>query len=228
MNKLHIVIGGLALTITLHAQAANQGWYFGGSLGQVDYGSMKQELNFLLSSVPPDSAVVDAVVTVAPAAADSFDVDDSDIGWGATVGYRFLDYLAVELSYLDLGTLHTSETLSLPFIPPETLQVNQELRTTGAAISVLGIVPLRDRWDVFVRVGLLVADQELTVSSSGSSLIPSFRFANDSDRSNTALLGAGVQYNWANWSARLELQRCMDMELADVDLLGLGVFYRLN
>ena len=77
-----------------------------------------------------------------------------------------------------------------------------------------------------VRAGLLVADQELTVSSSDSALIPSFHSANE-ERSNTALWGAGLQYNWASWSVRLDFQRYSGMEFADVDLLGLSVLYHL-
>jgi OmpA-like transmembrane domain len=130
-------------------------------------------------------------------------------------GYRILDYLAVEVSYLDLGTLRTHEVLSLPSIPPDTLGLKQELRTNGAAISIQGILPVRHHWDVFVRVGLLSADQELSVSSEGSTLNLSVQLANEKQRLNTALLGAGVQYNWATWSARLEFQRFNEMEFAD-------------
>lgn len=236
MRSLRIVIVGLALAVTLSVQAGEPGWYFGGGLGQVDYGSMKRELNFLIAAPVGEqgSGTIGAtVVTVVQigtgpsfAADDALDVDDSDVGWGATVGYRILDYVAVELSYLDLGTLLTREVLALPLIPPDTLEVKQALRTNGAAISILGILPVGERWDAFVRAGLLTADQELTVSSSDSALIPSVQLSNEK-RSNTALWGAGVQYNWASWSVRLDFQRYSGMEFADIDLLGLSVLYHL-
>src|SRR5688500_10223891 len=32
-------------------------------------------------------------------------LDDSDIGWGLEIGYRFNRYIAAELGYLDLGEM---------------------------------------------------------------------------------------------------------------------------
>lgn len=144
-----------------------------------------------LTRRPAGSGTIGTIIRIEPrtsaAAGDSLNVDDSDIGWGATVGYRILDYVAAELSYFDLGTLRTREILSLPLIPPDTLELKQELRTSGAAISILGILPVTDDWDVFVRVGVLNAHQELTVSRDDSTLDSSLQVANENHRSNTAL-----------------------------------------
>lgn len=231
MSLLRVVIVGLALVVALPGHAAGRGWYFGGGLGQIDYGSLKRELNVFLSIGHAGSGIADSVVSFGPspsgAAGDSLDADDSDIGWGAIVGYRILDYMAAELSYLDLGALRTREMVSLPSIPPDTLELQQELRTDGGAISILGILPVREHWELFVRVGLLIANQRLAVSSESTPLNRSVSLANEQHRSNAALWGAGVQYDWAHWSARLDFQRYREMEFADMDLLCLSVLYRL-
>ena len=229
MRVPRVVVVGLALAVTLPIQAAEQGWYFGGGLGQVNYGSLTREslVLGLLVDQQGSATIGEQIGTNASSAAgDSLDVDDSDVGWGATVGYRIFDYAAVELSYLDLGTLRAREGLTLPFDPPATLELKQAVRTNGAAISILGILPVSEHWDVFARAGLLMANQELTVSSGGSALIPSFH-SSDENASNTALWGAGVQYNWASWCVRLDFQRYSGMDLADIDLLGLSVLYHL-
>lgn len=79
-----------------------------------------------------------------------------------------------------------------------------------------------------LRAGVLFADMEFTTSIGASS-------SSHTTGSEAAAAGAGVQFNWAeHWSARLELQRFFDVgdddgfsSTADIDLLSLGILYRL-
>lgn len=136
-------------------------------------------------------------------------------------------YAAVELNYLNLGTLKESDTFSL--FPPGsgTLQINRELETRGPSVSALGILPLLDQWSVYLRAGVLFADMELSSSLSGSS--SSITFGSDS-----FLWGAGTQFDWGkHWSVRVDFQRFDSVGekngagRADIDLLSLGVLFRL-
>lgn len=155
------------------------------------------------------------------------DDDDESTAWGVIAGYRIMRYAAVELNYLNLGTLKESDTVSL--FPPGsgTLQIDRELETTGPSVSALGILPLLDQWSVYVRAGVLFADMELSSSLNNSS--SSITFGSDS-----FLWGAGTQFDWGkHWSVRVDYQRFDSVGeengagRADIDLLSLGVLFRL-
>jgi hypothetical protein len=151
------------------------------------------------------------------------------------VGYRIFDFAAVELSYLDLGTLQTRDELALPVIlGGGTAELRHTLETEGPTISVLGMMPIGERWDLFLRVGVLFADQKVTRSLSSSNPLVFSGSTSSTYGSDTALWGAGVQYNWhKRWSARLDFQRYSDVGSdsavgeQDIDLLSLNVIYRL-
>jgi OmpA-like transmembrane domain len=83
-------------------------------------------------------------------------------------------------------------------------------------------------------VGVLFADQKVTRSRSSSNPLVFSGSTSSTYGSDTALWGAGVQYNWhKRWSARLDFQRYSDVGSdsavgeQDIDLLSLNVIYRL-
>lgn len=180
--------------------------------------------------LPPDSVVVGGSLAI-----DIFnplswppDADHEAGAWGVVAGYRIFRYAAVELSYLDLGSLERTEQLVLGFPPiTSSVEIRNELATSGPAASALGILPIFDYWAVYARAGVLFADMEATSSIMGSS--SSITFGSDS-----LLWGAGTQFNWgAHWSVRLDFQRFESVGEdngageADIDLLSLGVIFRL-
>lgn len=227
------------------AQAADQGFYFGASAGQAKYD---------FDGVPPFAAVI-PVAVFTPVATPSpippffspgppFNAvaivgnarpvlwlpgdDDEGTAWSVTAGYRVNRYLAVEASYVNLGTLEATRSLVLPpILGGGTLGFHRELETSGPALAAFGILPLSDSWELYVRAGILFADSELTTAINGNSNTVSFD-------SESTTLGAGAQFDWGgHWSARLELQRSLGVgggdvaNEADVDGLSLAVLYRL-
>ena len=154
--------------------------------------------------------------------------DDEGTAWSVTAGYRVNRYLAVEASYVNLGTLEATHSLVLPAIlGGGTLGFHRELETSGPALAAFGILPLSDSWELYVRAGILFADSELTTAINGNSNTISFD-------SEATTLGAGAQFDWGgHWSARLELQRSFGVgggdvaNEADVDGVSLAVLYRL-
>jgi opacity protein-like surface antigen len=154
--------------------------------------------------------------------------DDEATAWNLLAGYRFFRFAAVELSYSNLGTLHEyqpSRTLLSTIVLPE---VRSEMESAGATLSVLGILPITEQWNVFLRAGGLFVDQDVTRTSGGG---PKFSESYDSE---SWLYGIGTQVDFgSHWTVRLDFQRYDDVGKgngigeADVDVLALGVLFRL-
>lgn len=223
------------------AQAADPGFYFGASGGQAQYDFDLPAPIAVIGFAPPVTGVItnpppvftpiiggSAVFVAARPVLWLPGDDDEGTAWSMTAGYRVNRYLAIEASYVNLGTLEATHSI---FVPPilggGTLAFHRELETTGPALTAFGILPVSDTWELYVRAGMFFADSELTTRFNGSSNSVTF----DSDATT---LGAGAQFDWQDhWSARLEFQRTFDLggddvaSEADVDAVSLAVFYRL-
>lgn len=142
-------------------------------------------------------------------------VDETDVSWNFALGYRVNKYLAAELSYVDAGDASLVERYSVP--PTSTLP--DVLRTytvnaRGPEVSVLGSLPLSERWELFLRGGVLFAKQEVesrTIIESPNATVgrPIERDFSD----EVVTVGAGVQWAFLpRWTARLEYQRSDDLQ----------------
>jgi opacity protein-like surface antigen len=244
-------IGACALILAVSAaHAADQGFYFGASGGQAKYDFNQPAAPVaVIGFLPPIAGFVPdptfsfrpdpgGPIFLAPAPGAVFVAarpalwlpgdDEEGTSWGVGAGYRFNRYLALEASYVNLGTLNATHTINmLPFLGGGTLTFHRELETTGPALAAFGILPISDSWELFVRAGILFADTDLTTRINGSRNSMSFD-------SEPTTLGAGAQFDWRDhWSARLEFQRSFDVggddvaSEADVDAVSLAVLYRL-
>jgi opacity protein-like surface antigen len=237
---------GLFILAASAASAADRGFYFGASAGQATYDFDPPAPT---AFVIPDGLLLPVIVTApttpifvppppgGPVFVGAINArpllwlpgeDDEGTGWTLTAGYRINRYLAVEASYVNLGTLEANHTVSIPAVlGGGTLSFHRELETAGPALTAFGVLPLSDSWQLYARAGMLFADTDLTTAISGNSNTSSF----DSD---VTTLGAGAQFDWrGHWSARLEFQRSLDVggdevaSEADVDSISLGFLYRL-
>jgi OOP family OmpA-OmpF porin len=131
--------------------------------------------------------------------------DDSAIMWSAFVGYRFMKYLAVEAGYLDTGSAsYTGSGTAFDIVNDVTVPVKADLdwKATGWPVSVLGIWPINDNWDVFGRVGGFFGDVSVDLKLSSDTGAGK---AHSSDGSNEFLYGVGVDGRFLdNWAARFE------------------------
>jgi opacity protein-like surface antigen len=245
---MRVGVCGLFILSASAASAADRGFYFGASAGQATYDFDPPAPTAL---VIPDSGLISIIVAspitpifgpLPPEGGAVFvgsainarpllwvpGEDDEGTGWTLTAGYRINRYLAVEASYVNLGTLEAHHDISIPpILGGGTLSFDRELETAGPALTVFGTLPLSASWQLYARAGMLFADTDLTTAISGNSNTTSF----DSD---VTTLGAGAQYDWGgHWSARLEFQRSLDVggddaaSDADVDSISLGFLYRL-
>ncbi len=182
----------LCLDVVADCKASEPGFYIGADAALVAPTVQKSDgVNFGTPS---------GVVHVDP---ESVRFDESGFGWSGLIGYRINSHLAAELAYLDFGSIDVEEAFDLtdvrPGPPDPSLAIfDFNLRVAGPMVSVMGIVPISDRYEAFGRAGVLWASQEVQLDSR-------FSF---NDAEDLWGLGIGLQAELGRgWSARLEYQR---------------------
>jgi hypothetical protein len=133
---------------------------------------------------------------------DQIAVDDGDLAWSFGLGYRINRYLAGELEYIDFGTTDVVEhyTVSnVPFPFPTEFTQDYSSSVSGPALSLLGTLPVGDRFEVFLRGGALFASREFDLRSGA---------LEENFSSTVWLVGAGVTWSLSQrWGIRAEYQQ---------------------
>jgi OOP family OmpA-OmpF porin len=163
---------------SLSTQAADNGIYLGASVGQ--------------SSTEYDQSF----------AGEDFSFDASSTGFKAIAGWRFLDWLAVEGNYVDLGSGDDN-----------VLGERIETDIDGVSLSAVGFLPVGPV-DLFARVGAINWNADLNAPGLGIS---------GSDDGTDLTYGVGAQFRVWSLSLRAEYE-IFDISDADtVDMVSLGV-----
>lgn len=158
---------------------------------------------------------------VIPMQRASTTVDETDIGWNFVLGYRINKYLAAELSYADAGEASLSERFTPSGTPPVSVPdvtYTYTVNARGPAVSVLGTLPLGERWSLFLRGGVFFAKQEVEgrvlIDNPTDTTGTTTRRAARRDFSDEVFnVGGGVQWAFLpRWIARLEYQRSDDLQ----------------
>lgn len=175
--------------------------------------------------------------TIDAALFPDYSVDKSSVGQDATpysltVGYKWMKYLATEVSYIDLGNATYKANFSCDTVLPcpggsgtQSGKVKGKWDVTGWPVSVLGIWPIDDTWQVFGRVGVFMGDVKLNAKATYSD--GSFKVGgNQKDSSTEFIGGVGVDYNFMDsWIARLEWQAIPELGSNDT---GSGNWNNIN
>ena len=203
------------------ALAADDGWYaiaFGGqsSAEGTSQSATDESVVTLFNDIGLD--VVEATSSL----------DDSDTAFGLTLGYQVNENFATELSYVDLGDLdyNATGTVTDGFTDfPASVSLNSSAQ--GPVFSVLGILPIGDRFSVYGRAGLALMDCEGTATVSIDDVTES---ASDSTTRSNGMFGVGGEFNVSQrFGVRLEWNRYANVgsdEIigeTDVDLITLGL-----
>lgn len=222
-GSLLVAIAALSTAISASADARDAGFYVGVDAGQSTLDVDKSDL---------DTAILWAVdqsgFSVISATSD---LDDSDTTYSVFAGYRFLPYLAVELSWLDVGkaSYNATGTITDGFSTAD-IEIGADAEVSGPALSVLGIYPFNEHWEVFGRAGVMFAETELSAGVP----IPGLGTFSDSISADTEefLWGAGISYNFNDQiGARVEYAQVLDAGdqdetgEGDVDRIVLGISY---
>jgi hypothetical protein len=212
------------------ARAAELGIYAGVSYAMVEKDSTR-------SVFEDEARNVDALARFEPETTTAT-LDSEDSAYGFVVGWRLSEHLALEGGYMDLGDVSYREHSTGLFIPqpadppkppvPGTLQKNIDSSTSGIQLSVLGILPLSYRWEVYARGGVLIA-------SNTENIFVVDDLGNQGRLRGTKsgfdlLAGAGISFSLVEiYNVRLEYQRVFDagenatLDEADVDMATLNV-----
>lgn len=203
MNKQLFLIAFSAVFGVASAQAADTGFYVGGSFGQSKVNDF-------------DGSDIDAELLSSYGLTSSTSTDDTDTGWKAFAGYRFMKYLAVEGAYTNFGEGTANTTITAPLVGV----VNTKLEADAWTLSALGILPLGDRFSLFGRVGVNFWNIDISATGTGSGGVAT---VSDSDDGTDWVYGVGVAYNFTkNLSVRGEWER-YDFDDGDIDLLSAGI-----
>lgn len=177
MRKTLIVLTAATLGLcSIPAIAVDNGIYLGASVGQ--------------AGVSIDESFE----------GQDFNYDADSTAFKAIAGWRFLDWLAVEGNYIDLGS--GDDTID---------GTKFETDVSGISLSAVGFLPIGPV-DLFARVGAINWDADL--SALGESV---------SDDGTDLTYGVGAQFRIWSLSLRAEYE-IFDVDAADtVDLISLGV-----
>jgi hypothetical protein len=176
MRKTTIIAAAVAACslFSVPALAADNGIYLGASVGQ--------------SNVKYDEL--------------DLDFDASATGYKVIAGWRFLDWLAVEGNYVDLGSGDD-----------RVLGEKVESDVNGVTLSAVGFLPVGPV-DLFARVGAINWSADLDAPGLG---------IRGSDDGTDLAYGVGAQFRVWSLSVRGEYER-FDISDADtVDMVSIGV-----
>ena len=178
-NRFVAGLGVAALGLfSVGAHAADNGIYLGASVGQS--GTEYQE----------------------NIQGNNLDFDMSTTGFKAIAGWRFLDWLAVEGNYVDLGSGDDN-----------VLGEKIESDINGVSLSAVGFLPVGPV-DLFARVGAINWNADLKAPGLGIS---------GSDDGTDLTYGIGAQFRVWSLSLRAEYEQ-FDLSGPDtVDLISVGV-----
>ena len=164
--------------LSLPALSADNGIYLGASVGQ--------------SSVQFDDNI----------GGQNLNFDASATGFKAIAGWRFLDWVAVEANYVDLGSGDDN-----------VLGEKIETDINGVSLAAVGFVPLGPV-DLFARVGAVNWNADLDAPNLGVSA---------SDDGTDLTYGVGAQFRVWSLSIRGEYE-IFDIDGPDdVDMFSIGV-----
>ena len=179
MRKTTALLVSAALGLaTAPAFAADNGIYLGASVGQ--------------SGVTFEETIE----------GEDFEFDADSTGYKAILGWRFLDWLAVEANYVDLGSGDD-----------RVAGTNIETDVNGVSLSAVGFLPVGPV-DLFARVGVIDWKADVTARDFGFDA---------SDDGTDLAYGVGAQFRVWSLGVRAEYER-FDISDADtVDMVSLGV-----
>jgi hypothetical protein len=146
------------------------------------------------------------------------DIDTRDgrsTGYKIRVGYQFIRYIAVEVGYLDFGSVDINDveyTCAPSQPPPCTYNINSKLH--GPLLSAVGTLPMGEHWELLARVGWLQASGITTIEDPD---VPSSR-QRLSDGNIGFNVGLGLRYKISD-----QLDAELNWERSDQLGFGLGI-----
>ena len=185
-------------------------------LSQGELNTIAEDLTAALGGTPPTGVS---------------DVNDTDTAWGAQIGYRFNRWVAAEIGYVDFGKPSYYANLVSDFgAGPEGYTVRSRFIVTGPTLAVVPTIPLGERFDLYARAGLFLAETRFQLGAD----FPPDSVTVDS-RADTREWFGGLGFAWNindNYAVRIEgtyfPEVGDDDETGenDIALIAIGVMFR--
>jgi len=172
---------GAAGVATAQSADDERGFYLGALAGVANYPSRPKLIvgNFTLKST---------------------DTREEDTSWGVTAGYRFSRHIAVEAGYLDLG----EATAKMVDSGGSDLRGDLRFAARGETLAFVALFPFGERWDWYVKAGLLFQDVDFRLSGTQGG-VP-FTLSSSSKTGAKLYSGGGVSYRFdTHWKASFGL-----------------------
>ena len=201
---MKLITGLLAAAIALAtapAFAADEGFYVGAGMGYSKININETKLN----------NNIDDLASVFGWSLDKGSVDQNATPYSFFVGYRLMPYLAAEVAWIDMGSADYRGYISQD-VGTGTGSIKGTWEASGWPLSVLGIWPINETWEVFGRVGVFIGDVKFSgkaLDSNGNLVcVGSDCFKGSAKESSTEFFGGvGVDANFLDtWAARFEWQ----------------------
>jgi len=215
---LGIAALGMACLSWQAAGAAELGVYAGVSYASVDNKAEQADFDAVSLGILDSQGFVPDSGTI--------DFDHEGPGYSFVVGYRLFPWLSVEGGYMDLGKVRHFISADGDQGGPAHAELSTVTKSSGIAVSALGILPLSYRWEIYGRAGALFATNRLNLFLTDALGQAAAEFS--SSKTNL-LAGAGISMSIADvYGLRLEYQRIFEVESeqvskGDVDFLSIGV-----
>jgi len=211
----------LAFGAVATAEAAEPGWYFvafGGETSASGLSESQSEENLVRLFQSGGLDVVDA----------TSNIDDSDTAYGLTGGYQFNDHIAFEFAYVDLGSFNNQATVTLTDGTNQAdADVTLETSAIGPVVSMLGVLPLGERFSLYGRAGLSFLNADGTARIT---IADQTQRASQTSQKTDPMFGVGAEFNFSKyWAIRLAWDRYIDVGTQDVsgdidaDVITLGI-----
>jgi len=201
----------LALSVTASTFASDKGPYLGGAGG--------------VSVVDISESDITKIAVDGGFASARTDIDDTDFGWKAYLGYRFNRYLALEAAYIDFGEV-TFDTVTTG---PDA-EIDSKVEADAWALDALLTFPATDWLSLYGRVGAFYWDAHGKLAA----IVGGEGVADRRDTKGTdSKIGVGVAFRPGGMplAIRVEAERYFDVgdeeELgqADIDFFSVGLSY---
>lgn len=174
-----------------------------------------------LSSVS-DFTAQDFMAAANDGSLTSATADDTDTAFRLFGGFQVNANLAIEAAYTDLGQYKASAVSDGSGFAYWAGPVEYKAEATALSVAARLVAPLNDRFSVHGKIGLARWDFNDTFSNGGF-------MVESSDSGTDPMFGIGAAVKTDGpLSVQAEYERFSDVADADIDVISLGLLYRLQ